>query len=228
MRFEIRRLHEEFGITAIDVTHDQAEAMVTFGSTPKAMCWEDPALAHRLLDLLAQAVAQYLKAQAAAGAQVLMIFEHLGRPACPGRVPGFLPALPGPGHRGTPRGCARRRPAAGAVLQGRQPAPCRAGGHRMCRARRRLDHRPRPGPRGHWRPGGPARQPGPRGDACQSRGIRREARRVMDSYVPGLATYSTSATASRPKLTPPTCPSWSTKSTPTAAPCARPDRPGRD
>ena len=32
MRFEIRRLHEEFGITTIYVTHDQAEAMVTFGS----------------------------------------------------------------------------------------------------------------------------------------------------------------------------------------------------
>jgi uroporphyrinogen decarboxylase len=45
---------------------------------PKAMCWEDPALAHRLLDLLAQAVAQYLKAQAAAGAQVLMIFDTWG------------------------------------------------------------------------------------------------------------------------------------------------------
>src|SRR4029434_9135350 len=29
VRFEIRRLHEEFGITTIYVTHDQAEAMVT-------------------------------------------------------------------------------------------------------------------------------------------------------------------------------------------------------
>lgn len=29
MRFEIRRLHNEFGITSIYVTHDQAEAMVT-------------------------------------------------------------------------------------------------------------------------------------------------------------------------------------------------------
>src|SRR6266850_1165045 len=29
MRFEIRRLHEEFGITTVYVTHDQAEAMVT-------------------------------------------------------------------------------------------------------------------------------------------------------------------------------------------------------
>jgi iron(III) transport system ATP-binding protein len=28
MRFEIRRLHEEFGITTLYVTHDQAEAMV--------------------------------------------------------------------------------------------------------------------------------------------------------------------------------------------------------
>jgi iron(III) transport system ATP-binding protein len=29
MRFEIRRLHDQFGITTIYVTHDQAEAMVT-------------------------------------------------------------------------------------------------------------------------------------------------------------------------------------------------------
>src|SRR5687768_5581595 len=29
MRFEIRRLHDEFGITSVYVTHDQAEAMVT-------------------------------------------------------------------------------------------------------------------------------------------------------------------------------------------------------
>src|SRR6185295_12827728 len=29
MRFEIRRLHEEFGITTIYGTHDQAEAMAT-------------------------------------------------------------------------------------------------------------------------------------------------------------------------------------------------------
>ncbi len=29
MRFEIRRLHDEFGITTVYVTHDQAEAMVT-------------------------------------------------------------------------------------------------------------------------------------------------------------------------------------------------------
>src|SRR5207253_559247 len=29
MRFEIRRLHEELGITTVYVTHDQAEAMVT-------------------------------------------------------------------------------------------------------------------------------------------------------------------------------------------------------
>ena len=29
MRFEIRRLHEEFKITTVYVTHDQAEAMAT-------------------------------------------------------------------------------------------------------------------------------------------------------------------------------------------------------
>ena len=29
MRFEIRRLHDEFHVTTVYVTHDQAEAMVT-------------------------------------------------------------------------------------------------------------------------------------------------------------------------------------------------------
>ena len=31
MRFEIRRLHDEFRITTVYVTHDQAEAMVDLG-----------------------------------------------------------------------------------------------------------------------------------------------------------------------------------------------------
>jgi len=42
------------------------------------MCWSEPALAHRLLDTLAQSVAAYLIAQAAAGAQALMIFDTWG------------------------------------------------------------------------------------------------------------------------------------------------------
>jgi len=41
-------------------------------ATLKAMCWNEPRLAHQLLDTLAQAVAAYLIAQAAAGAQTLM------------------------------------------------------------------------------------------------------------------------------------------------------------
>jgi uroporphyrinogen decarboxylase len=44
----------------------------------KAMCWNDPALAHQLLDTLAQSVAAYLIAQAAAGAQALMVFDTWG------------------------------------------------------------------------------------------------------------------------------------------------------
>ena len=44
----------------------------------KAMCWSEPALAHRLLDTLAQSVAAYLIAQAAAGAQALMVFDTWG------------------------------------------------------------------------------------------------------------------------------------------------------
>jgi uroporphyrinogen decarboxylase len=44
----------------------------------KAMCWNEPELAHRLLDLLARSVASYLVAQAAAGAQALMVFDTWG------------------------------------------------------------------------------------------------------------------------------------------------------
>lgn len=47
-------------------------------ATLKAMCWNAPALAHQLLDTLAQSVAHYLIAQAAAGAQTLMIFDTWG------------------------------------------------------------------------------------------------------------------------------------------------------
>jgi uroporphyrinogen decarboxylase len=47
-------------------------------ATLKAMCWNEPRLAHQLLDTLAQSVAHYLIAQAAAGAQVLMVFDTWG------------------------------------------------------------------------------------------------------------------------------------------------------
>ncbi len=44
----------------------------------KALCWNEPQLAHRLLDVLARSVAAYLSAQAAAGAQALMVFDSWG------------------------------------------------------------------------------------------------------------------------------------------------------
>jgi uroporphyrinogen decarboxylase len=47
-------------------------------ATLKAMCWNEPKLAHQLLDTLARAVASYLAAQAAAGAQALMVFDTWG------------------------------------------------------------------------------------------------------------------------------------------------------
>ncbi|WP_266180965.1 uroporphyrinogen decarboxylase [Dyella humicola] len=47
-------------------------------ATLKAMCWNEPALAHQLLDTLARSVAAYLIAQAAAGAQALMVFDTWG------------------------------------------------------------------------------------------------------------------------------------------------------
>jgi uroporphyrinogen decarboxylase len=47
-------------------------------ATLKAMCWSEPAIAHKLLETLARSVAAYLSAQAAAGAQVLMVFDTWG------------------------------------------------------------------------------------------------------------------------------------------------------
>lgn len=44
----------------------------------KAMAWNEPALAHRLLDTIARSVAAYLVAQAHAGAQALMVFDTWG------------------------------------------------------------------------------------------------------------------------------------------------------
>jgi uroporphyrinogen decarboxylase len=44
----------------------------------KALALEDAPTMHRLLDTLAQAVARYLAAQAAAGAQALMVFDTWG------------------------------------------------------------------------------------------------------------------------------------------------------
>ena len=45
---------------------------------PKAMLWNDPASMHHLLSVTATAVADYLAAQAAAGAQALMVFDTWG------------------------------------------------------------------------------------------------------------------------------------------------------
>ena len=44
----------------------------------KALAWDDPEAMHRLLDVVARSVARYLAAQAAAGAQALMVFDTWG------------------------------------------------------------------------------------------------------------------------------------------------------
>jgi len=47
-------------------------------SRPKALAWDDPQTMHKLLDVVARAVARYLAAEAAAGAQALMVFDTWG------------------------------------------------------------------------------------------------------------------------------------------------------
>jgi len=44
----------------------------------KSLLWDDPASAHKLLDLIARAVTEYLSAQIAAGAQAVMVFDTWG------------------------------------------------------------------------------------------------------------------------------------------------------
>jgi uroporphyrinogen decarboxylase len=50
----------------------------------KALAWNEPTLAHQLLDTLARSVARYLAAQVAAGAQALMVFDTWGGLLAPG------------------------------------------------------------------------------------------------------------------------------------------------
>ena len=53
-------------------------------SSAKALMWNDPKTLHHLLDINAQAVTRYLAAQAAAGAQALMVFDTWGGMLSPG------------------------------------------------------------------------------------------------------------------------------------------------
>ncbi len=56
---------------------------------PKAMLWNEPALMHQLLDTVARSVAVYLAAQAAAGAQALMVFDTWGGMLAPAQYQEF-------------------------------------------------------------------------------------------------------------------------------------------
>jgi uroporphyrinogen decarboxylase len=56
---------------------------------PKALLWNEPALMHRLLDTVARSVSSYLAAQAAAGAQALMVFDTWGGLLAPAQYQEF-------------------------------------------------------------------------------------------------------------------------------------------
>jgi uroporphyrinogen decarboxylase len=66
----------------------QGEGSSNFAQ-PKAMLWNEPALMHRLLDTIARSVASYLAAQAAAGAQALMVFDTWGGLLAPAQFQEF-------------------------------------------------------------------------------------------------------------------------------------------
>ncbi|WP_257389366.1 uroporphyrinogen decarboxylase [Tahibacter caeni] len=66
----------------------QGEGSSNF-ALPKAMLWNEPALMHQLLDTVARSVAAYLAAQAAAGAQALMVFDTWGGLLAPAQFTEF-------------------------------------------------------------------------------------------------------------------------------------------
>src|SRR5690606_40899735 len=53
-------------------------ALSLHDALPISLLWNEPAAAHRLLDVLAQSVTAYLQAQLDAGAQALMLFDTWG------------------------------------------------------------------------------------------------------------------------------------------------------
>ncbi|MCQ4165242.1 uroporphyrinogen decarboxylase [Tahibacter harae] len=66
----------------------QGEGSANF-PLPKAMLWNEPQQMHRLLDIVARSVASYLAAQAAAGAQALMVFDTWGGLLAPAQFQEF-------------------------------------------------------------------------------------------------------------------------------------------
>ena len=66
----------------------QGEGSANF-PLPKAMLWNEPQQMHRLLDIIARSVASYLAAQAAAGAQALMVFDTWGGLLAPAQFQEF-------------------------------------------------------------------------------------------------------------------------------------------
>ena len=70
----------------------------------KRMLFEQPALAHALLEQLATAVGDFLVAQVHAGAQVVQLFESWAGALGPAGVPHVCPALPRPRRPRSVRG----------------------------------------------------------------------------------------------------------------------------
>ena len=86
----------------------------------KTMLMQHPGELHRLLELLADATAEYLAAQVRAGAQALMIFDTWGRRPQHPRLPRILaPAHAYDRRTHSPRACVARG-ARGVVHQGRR------------------------------------------------------------------------------------------------------------
>jgi uroporphyrinogen decarboxylase len=190
-------------------------------ATLKSMCWNEPKLAHQLLDTLAQSVAAYLVAQAAAGAQALMIFDTWGGLLGPAPFREFslrtmaqiVAALKADVH-------ARELPVilfskgAGQHLADMADTGCAALGvdwtTDLADARRAVAGKV--ALQGNLDPAVMRASP---------EVIRREARAVLDSYGNHPGHIFNLGHGITPKWTPGTSRCWSTRCTATAASCAR-------
>ena len=165
----------------------------------KTMLYARPDLLHRILEVNARAVADYLNAQIEAGAQAVMIFDTWGGQLSHAGLRGIFARVFAPRHRAAEKGSGGPPRALDPVHQGRRCVAGGDGGKRLRRRRPRLD-----GGRG----GGACES----GLACRAarqsrsggavRGARVRCARKREACwtrsAVHQATSSTSATASRP------------------------------
>ena len=150
----------------------------------KTMLYARPDLLHRILQVNARAVADYLNAQIAAGAQAVMIFDTWGGALADGAYQEFSLAYM---RRGRVAADARARWRARSehrLHQGRRSVARGDRRDRLRCGRPRLDREPRRGAAAHRRSLRAAGQPGSDGPVRAGRADRGRGPRVLDAFGP--------------------------------------------